>query len=411
MKTGKFLLWLSSVSLMLAFAACTKDETPDGDENNDKDPVEETAKAEASFTYEVDGLTVKFTNTSKNAVKYSWDFGDDESSTEQNPEHTYFAGGTYEVELRATAEDGTYDTSSQEITVSSPATAVFTYTAGFGSLINFDARASENVDAATASWNFGDGSEPETGSLEVSHEFPGDGTYTVVLSIKDASGNDVEPYSAEITVKGDYNLLKGSGMEAEDAQYWKVTYVFNTDPAVEMEWQFGYTQDKPKDGHNGCYALLPWDYFFQNASTRFFLYQGVEVEEGRTYKLSAAVKTGGYEGSGVALRFYVMPHDEEFIDEDGHPMFKGAGAPSKEFTTSIDHWGNGVNPETGVSVGNDAATPTDEIMTFEYTATQTGILYVAFDAYWLECRLDAPWLLDDFKFELMPEGPEETPAE
>ena len=409
MKTGKFILWLLSLSLVPGLFSCTEKENPD--DGTDKNPPASADAAVADFTWKAEGLTVTFTNASENAVKYSWDFGDDETSTEQNPEHTYFTGGTYEVTLRATAEDGTYDTKKQEITVASAATAVFTYTAGFGSLINFDARASENVDAATAQWDFGDG-ETASGSLEVSHEFPGDGKYTVTLSVKDLSGNDVTPYSTEITVAGDYNLLKGSDMEADDAQYWSFTYKFEvSDPAVEMEWQFGYTQDKPAEGHNGCFALLPWDHAWTAASTRFFMYQAVDVEEGRTYKLSVAAKSSSYTGSGVAFRLYVLPHADEYLDADGHPMFKGAGVPSVEFNW-FDHWGYGQNPEKPDDAPmDDPHTPKDDIFSAEYTATQTGKLYVAFDAYWLECSLDGPWLLDDFKFELLPGGPEEVPAE
>lgn len=40
------------------------------------------------------------------AVKYLWDFGDGQTSTERNPAHEYQAPGTYTVELTVTLEDG-----------------------------------------------------------------------------------------------------------------------------------------------------------------------------------------------------------------------------------------------------------------------------------------------------------------
>ncbi|OHU85372.1 MULTISPECIES: S8 family serine peptidase [Pseudoalteromonas] len=58
----------------------------------------------ASFSYSVNGKTVKFTNTSKDARSYSWQFGDGASSTEASPSHTYAAAGNYQVTL--TAKDG-----------------------------------------------------------------------------------------------------------------------------------------------------------------------------------------------------------------------------------------------------------------------------------------------------------------
>lgn len=56
-----------------------------------------------NFTTSANGLTVTFTNTSLNATSYSWDFGDGNTSTDENPEHTYAADGSYEVTLTAFA--------------------------------------------------------------------------------------------------------------------------------------------------------------------------------------------------------------------------------------------------------------------------------------------------------------------
>ena len=56
----------------------------------------------ARFTYAVDGLVVTFTNASKDAQTYAWDFGDgSEISAEENPVHTYAAAGNYTVVLTA----------------------------------------------------------------------------------------------------------------------------------------------------------------------------------------------------------------------------------------------------------------------------------------------------------------------
>jgi PKD repeat protein len=53
----------------------------------------------ADFSFLADQLMVQFTNASQNGDMYSWKFGDGETSTEQNPAHTYTAPGTYTVEL------------------------------------------------------------------------------------------------------------------------------------------------------------------------------------------------------------------------------------------------------------------------------------------------------------------------
>lgn len=56
----------------------------------------------AAFTSEIDNKTVTFTNISERALSYAWDFGDGETSTEENPVHTYAESGEYSVTLTTT---------------------------------------------------------------------------------------------------------------------------------------------------------------------------------------------------------------------------------------------------------------------------------------------------------------------
>ncbi|MCH8903672.1 MAG: T9SS type A sorting domain-containing protein, partial [Bacteroidetes bacterium] len=68
----------------------------------------------AAFGYTIDqftGTVVQFSDSSNNAVSWSWDFGDGFSSTLQNPEHTYVTDGSYTVCLIATSPNGCVDTS------------------------------------------------------------------------------------------------------------------------------------------------------------------------------------------------------------------------------------------------------------------------------------------------------------
>ncbi|KPL16083.1 MAG: hypothetical protein AMS23_03820 [Bacteroides sp. SM1_62] len=75
------------------------------------------------FTFEPTDITaydtVFFTNTSTDADSYTWDFGDNTTSTEENPTHIYTASGTYNVKLIASNEDGNTEMS-QSLTVNDP---------------------------------------------------------------------------------------------------------------------------------------------------------------------------------------------------------------------------------------------------------------------------------------------------
>ncbi|RLV60555.1 PKD domain-containing protein [Parashewanella curva] len=75
----------------------------------------------ADFTADIEFLTVTFTNASTDAnediASYSWNFGDDNTSSEENPVHSYAEPGLYNVMLTVTDETGREATKSMEIEV------------------------------------------------------------------------------------------------------------------------------------------------------------------------------------------------------------------------------------------------------------------------------------------------------
>jgi len=62
----------------------------------------------ALFTWEVDGLTIAFTNESSGTfpLTYTWDFGDGFFTTDENPTHTYARPAEYTVSLTVTEACG-----------------------------------------------------------------------------------------------------------------------------------------------------------------------------------------------------------------------------------------------------------------------------------------------------------------
>jgi PKD repeat protein len=58
----------------------------------------------ANFSESISGNTATFTNSSSSVnstLNYSWDFGDGNTSSIQNPSHTYITGGNYTITLIA----------------------------------------------------------------------------------------------------------------------------------------------------------------------------------------------------------------------------------------------------------------------------------------------------------------------
>lgn len=60
----------------------------------------------ANFTFNVSGNSATFSNTSANASTYLWDFGDGNSSPQQDPSHTYTSVNSYTVCLTASNSCG-----------------------------------------------------------------------------------------------------------------------------------------------------------------------------------------------------------------------------------------------------------------------------------------------------------------
>jgi len=66
------------------------------------------------------GEEILFTNSSLNAQRFEWRFGDGNMSTAPNPVYSYSATGTFQVELAAISKNGHYDYAYQSIRVVSP---------------------------------------------------------------------------------------------------------------------------------------------------------------------------------------------------------------------------------------------------------------------------------------------------
>jgi hypothetical protein len=74
----------------------------------------------ADFTFNQLGDSVSFTNLSSNYESVLWDFGDGQTSTDENPTHIYTSSGAYVVSIIAFSNVGCIsDTLSVSVTVNS----------------------------------------------------------------------------------------------------------------------------------------------------------------------------------------------------------------------------------------------------------------------------------------------------
>jgi PKD repeat protein len=136
-------------------------------------------------------LTVAFTDHSSGyPTSWNWNFGDGQESVQQNPVHTYWAGGEYTVTLTASNDYGsTIASKPYYVHVMPPLTAKFTADpkSGIAPLVV------KFTDMSTGSpeswiWDFGDGST-STGPNPV-HAFTKVGAFDVTLTVTRGMNKD-----------------------------------------------------------------------------------------------------------------------------------------------------------------------------------------------------------------------------
>ncbi len=155
----------------------------------------------ASFTINpmnpTDVEEVSFTDTSTDSdgtiVSWMWDFGDNETSTEQHPFHQFPDDGQYTVVLMVKDNHGASSNYSTVVPVSNvPPIADFSFTySNITALTNqpisfHDASTDPDGDIVSREWTFGDGSN--TSEKYPAHTYKQKGTYTVTLTITDDDG-------------------------------------------------------------------------------------------------------------------------------------------------------------------------------------------------------------------------------
>jgi len=149
------------------------------------------AKPKASFTLNhrkgCVPFTIQLTNSSLQGQVYEWDFGDGNTSTANNPSHTYNTAGKYKITLTA-KNDICTDVFTDSVEVFLPPTADFTANPTY---VNISAGASGEVSftsqlsgSGTVLWNFGDGNT--SSQLNPIHIYTNGGRYDVSLTYTDS---------------------------------------------------------------------------------------------------------------------------------------------------------------------------------------------------------------------------------
>jgi PKD repeat protein len=160
----------------------------------------------ADFTFGCSGLTCSFMSTSSDPdgsiAAYSWSFGDNGTSADQNPTHSYPRTGSYSVTLTVTDnQNATSAPVTKTVAVTAPnqpPVADFTFSCS-GLTCSFRSTSSDpDGSIAAYSWSFGDNGTST--APDPSHTYPGTGSYSVTLTVTDNQNATSAPVTKTVAV-------------------------------------------------------------------------------------------------------------------------------------------------------------------------------------------------------------------
>ncbi len=146
---------------------------------------------DSTVTGTYDTYFTDMSTSAASSLSYAWDFGDGNSSTQQNPMHSYSTSGQYNVCL--TISDAANNCNNKycaSITLSSTAPACrasYSYKTN-KKVVDFSDLCSGTKSYTTYLWDFGDSSTAATHSP--SHTYAANGIYQVCLYIHDSDCSD-----------------------------------------------------------------------------------------------------------------------------------------------------------------------------------------------------------------------------
>ncbi|TND05095.1 MAG: hypothetical protein FD123_3715 [Bacteroidetes bacterium] len=197
----------------------------------------------ASFTSAVNIDSASFTDGTNNAATWSWDFGDGNFSTAQNPTHVYTASGTYTVCLVVGNPCAVNDTICQTVTICIPAAAVFTSAPQGGGTVMFTDGSTSTTNWA---WTFGDGGVDSVASP--TYTYASSGVYNVCLIASSACSADTlcDSVTVCIPVAANYSStsLGGGTVQFNDS----------TTNATSWFWDFGDSNTSTLQNPANTYA-------------------------------------------------------------------------------------------------------------------------------------------------------------
>ena len=258
-------------------------------------------------------LNVAFTDKSRGQVtSWTWDFGDGQGSTAQNPVHTYWTGGVYNVILTVSNDYGTSDaTKAQYITVVGQLISKFGADPSTGKAplaVKFTDR---SIGGPTAwQWDFDDGTTST--AQNPAHTFASSGSYDVKLTV--TRGTDTASSVQTVNVGGVPNAdFVGAPTQVNTLDIVQFTDKSANSP-TSWAWDFGDTASST--AQNPAHAYLLKGIYTVSLTARNA--NGKDTETKKSYINVGLPPTADFIPVITPYEQYKVPMVVNFIDQSGN---------------------------------------------------------------------------------------------
>ncbi|MCU0463564.1 MAG: PKD domain-containing protein [Anaerolineae bacterium] len=278
----------------------------------------------AGFTFTVTDLSVAFQDLSTGATEWLWDFGDGNTSADQNPTHVYAAANEYNVTLtvrNAGGENTTNQTVSVREALPPAPTAGFTFTVTDLSVAFQDL----STGATEWAWDFGDGST--SADQNPTHVYAAANNYNVTLTVRNAGGESTTNQTVSVS-------------EAAVAPTADFTF-----EATELSVAFTDTSSE---------GIESWAWDFGDGNTSADQNPTHVYAEANTYRVTLTVTQGGLTGS-VTYDVTVEATPEEPSEADEAPVLPDLGALRGNLNAIVVNSDGSLKPDVFAVVGDRTA--------------------------------------------------------
>lgn len=295
---------------------------------------------------------IRFTDTSdpgsSEITSWAWDFGDETTSSDRNPQHIYGEAGVYPVTLTVATSDGSSSVTKEVEVTYQPPRAEFTVSnlsPSTDELVTFtDLSEPGSTEIVSWAWDFGDG----TASVDPSpaHRYINPGTFTVKLKVGTAdpyNNTDEEVKEAYITVvrppRPDFTWAPVRVFTGALTRFSGATTQPGSEPITGYEWDFDgdpQTTNDRASGVNASYTfatpgLYPVTLTVKTASRSVSLSKNIRVDKAPTADFTATPARGI---PGDTVQFAVVDQDPAAVPIQAYLWRFGDGATSDQAAPS-----------------------------------------------------------------------------